>query len=63
MSKKEDKRSQSGRVGHGSTPIHPVSGKKSAVDVTRPLEVPGKLHSGVEIQQTPEQAPASKPKK
>lgn len=27
------------------------------------LEVPGKLHSGVEIQQTPEQAPASRPKK
>ena len=54
----KNKKSQS-----GSTPIHPVSGKKSAVDVTRPLEVPGKLHSGVEIQQTPEQAPASKPKK
>lgn len=27
------------------------------------LEVPGKLHCGVPIQQTPEQAQASKPKK
>ncbi len=27
------------------------------------LEVPGKLHSGVPIQQTPEQAPASKQQK
>ena len=39
------------------------SGAHTCWEPPEQLEVPGKLHSGVEIQQTTEQAPASKPKK
>lgn len=52
MSKKqEDKKSQSGRVGHGgSTPIHPVSGKDQRLpaDHGAPMSGDG-IHSGVAI--------------